>query len=73
MAMLRGMYNFEQTRKVKIYDPNEPDKNKKLIFEFDSIKDAARALGMTENIVRRAANDKNRRFCKLLDKEISIR
>ena len=60
-------------RKCIAYDVLEKDVTKKKIYEFDSIYDAAKFLGMTSGHVSTTIRNKCRHKNKKLNKLITIR
>lgn len=58
---------------VNVYDPNEPDPDKKLIGIYDNPWKASKKLGLTPKNVRYYCVVKKRIYSPFLDKEIALR
>lgn len=58
---------------VAVYDPNEPDPDKKLIAIYENPWQACKKLGLTASNVRRSCINKKRRFSSTLGKDIALR
>jgi hypothetical protein len=58
---------------LKVYDPDQTDKDKKVIGTYKNAMDLERKLGIGISSITRAMGDKSRTYSKVLDKKVAIR
>lgn len=58
---------------IKVYNPLEPDKDKKLIGSYKNHQEAADAVGIARVMIYKRCGDKQREFSPKLDMQVAIR